>query len=148
MCVPLCVLQKSSLKNPIRLSCVGEGCGQVRTSGGVYHSSLKAKPEMMPVVQDDREGVHGHSRKNGLWWRSDCNRNEICRMQQTGCKVSDRIFKEQLKIRKFRCNIFYYPAAILQGGAGDQQFEWISCMFSYLKSLHLHRPSTGHQWGS
>ena len=33
--------------------CVGgEGYGQVRTSGGVYHSSLKAKPEMMIVAHD------------------------------------------------------------------------------------------------
>lgn len=30
----------------------GEGCGQVRTSGGVYHSSLKAKPKMMIVAHD------------------------------------------------------------------------------------------------
>lgn len=33
--------------------CVGDkGCGHVRTSGGVYHSSLKAKPEMMIVAHN------------------------------------------------------------------------------------------------
>lgn len=90
--------KKSLEKSDPPFVCVrGKGCGQVRTREGVHFASWTAKPEMMSVVHDDRGRAWAQPQKQTLA-AFDQSRNEVCRIQQTGCKVSDRIFKGRLNV--------------------------------------------------